>query len=179
MTVLKTKYGLYLKIIAVAFVLCGFIACGDSSAPKKKEGKLAPDFSLTSLDGKKLSRDALKGKVVILDFWATWCPPCRAAIPHLVELHKKYRDQGLVIIGISLDRGGKDEVADFAERNHIDYDLVMGVNNAILKDFGAVSSIPTIIVLNQQAEITFKSVGYNAEIAKNIEEKVVESLHAK
>jgi len=166
----------YIKIFALVLIFCALIACGDSSAPKQKKGKLAPDFSLTSLDGKKLNRDSLKGKVVILDFWATWCPPCRAAIPHLVELHKKYGDQGLVVIGISLDRGGKEEVADFAERNHIDYDLVMGINNAILKDFGDVSSIPTIIVLNQQAEIIFKAVGYNAEIAKNIDSKVAESL---
>jgi len=152
------------------------IACSDSSAPKQKNEKLAPDFSLTSLDGKKLTRDSLKGKVVILDFWATWCPPCRASIPHLVELYKKYHDQGLVVVGISLDRGGGQEVSDFAERNHIDYDLVMGVNNAIIKDFGEVSSIPTIIILNRQAEIVFKAVGYNPEIARAIDNKVAESL---
>ncbi|NIA19479.1 MAG: redoxin domain-containing protein [Xanthomonadaceae bacterium] len=172
----KTRNRSCMKIFALVLILCGLIACGDSSAPKQKNGKLAPDFSLTSLDGKELTRDSLKGKVVILDFWATWCPPCRAAIPHLVEMYKKYHDQGLVVVGISLDRGGKEEVSDFAERNHIDYDLVMGVNNAILKDFGEVSSIPTIIILNQQAEIIFKAVGYNAEIAQTIDDKVTESL---
>ena len=172
----KTRLSTFLKIIALTLILCGLISCGDSSSPKNKKGKLAPDCSLTSLDGKKISRDSLKGKVVILDFWATWCPPCRAAIPHLVELHKKYQQQGLEIIGISLDRGGKDEVAEFGERNHVDYDLVMGINNAILKDFGEVSSIPTIIVLNQQSEIVFKAVGYNAEIAKTIDETVAKLL---
>ncbi len=166
----------YIKIFALILILCGLIACGDSSAPKQKNEKLAPDFSLTSLDGRKLTRDSLKGKVVILDFWATWCPPCRASIPHLVELYKKYHDQGLVVVGVSLDRGGRQEVADFAERNHIDYDLVMGVNNAIIKDFGEVSSIPTIIILNRQAEIIFKAVGYNPEIARTIDNKVAESL---
>ncbi|RLB65370.1 MAG: TlpA family protein disulfide reductase [Deltaproteobacteria bacterium] len=176
MSATKTRFSTYLKIFVLGFILCGLISCGDSSGPKGKKGKTAPDFSLTSLDGKKITRDSLKGKVVILDFWATWCPPCRAAIPHLVELHKKYHDQGLVIVGISLDRGGKDEVSDFAERNHIDYDLVMGINNAILKDFGEVSSIPTIIILNQQSEILFKAVGYNAEIAKTIDETVAKLL---
>ncbi|HDJ28540.1 MAG TPA: TlpA family protein disulfide reductase [Proteobacteria bacterium] len=176
MSALKARDRSCMRIFALALILCGLIACGDSSAPKQKNAKLAPDFSLTSLDGKEITRDSLKGKVVILDFWATWCPPCRAAIPHLVEMHKKYRDQGLVVVGISLDRGGKEEVSDFAERNHIDYDLVMGVNNAILKDFGEVSSIPTIIILNQQAEIIFKAVGYNAEIAQTIDSKVAESL---
>jgi len=172
----KTICGFYVRTLVLLLILCGLIACGDSSTPKQKNEKLAPDFSLTSLDGKKITRDSLKGKVVILDFWATWCPPCRAAIPHLVELYKKYGNQGLVIVGVSLDRGGKEEVADFAERNHIDYNLVMGANNAILKDFGDVSSIPTIIILNQQSEIIFKAVGYNAEIAQTIDGKVVESL---
>ena len=176
MSAAKVKVKLCLKIFALFLILFGLIGCGDSSAPKQKNAKLAPDFSMTSLDGKELTRDSLKGKVVILDFWATWCPPCRAAIPHLVEIHKKYRDQGLVVVGISLDRGGKEEVADFAERNHIDYDLVMGVNNAILKDFGDVSSIPTIIILNRQSEIIFKAVGFNAEIAQTIDSKVAESL---
>lgn len=170
------KVKLCLKIFALLFILCGLIGCGDSSAPKQKNANLAPDFSMTSLDGKKLTRDSLKGKVVILDFWATWCPPCRAAIPHLVEIHKKYRDQGLVVVGISLDRGGKEEVADFAERNHIDYDLVMGVNNSILKNFGDVSSIPTIIILNRKSEIIFKAVGFNSEIAQTIDSKVAEAL---
>ncbi|MBN2332030.1 MAG: TlpA family protein disulfide reductase [Deltaproteobacteria bacterium] len=165
-----------LLTIVLFLILISFCSCGQSSGPEEKKGKLAPDFSLTSFAGKKLTRDSLNGKVVILDFWATWCPPCRAAIPHLVELDKEYRDRGLVIIGVSLDRGGKEEVADFARRNQMDYDLALGIDNAILKSFGEISSIPTMIVLNQKSEIVFRAVGFNNEIAQAIDDKIIELL---
>ncbi|MBW1644841.1 MAG: TlpA family protein disulfide reductase [Deltaproteobacteria bacterium] len=162
----------------LALLLTWTAGCGkNEQAGKKKAGKLAPDFSLVSLDGKQLTRESLQGKVVILDFWATWCPPCRAAVPHLVELDKKYRDQGLVIIGISLDRGGKDEVLKFARENQVSYDLVLGVDNDILKSFSDVTSIPTIILLNQKSEIVFRAVGFNADISQTVEKKVKELLH--
>ena len=162
---------------ALLFILLTGMGCGKSDQPKERDiGKLAPDFSLVSLDGQKLSRESLKGNVVILDFWATWCPPCRAAIPHLVELDRKYGPEGLVIIGISLDRGGQDEVMKFAKENRISYDLVMGTENDILKAFGNITSIPTIILLNQKSEIIFKAVGYNSDIAQTIDQKIAKLL---
>ncbi len=174
----KTPISRIFLLTMLAFLLATLAAgCGQGDSQSRKgSSKLAPEFSLVSLDGKKLTRESLQGKVVILDFWATWCPPCRAAIPHLVELDKKYRDRGLVIIGISLDRGGQDEVLKFARENHIGYELVMGSDNDIQKCFADVTSIPTIMLLNQKAEIVFRAVGFNADIAQTVEEKITELL---
>ncbi|MBN2232824.1 MAG: TlpA family protein disulfide reductase [Deltaproteobacteria bacterium] len=162
--------------LLLASMIC-FSACSDASGPtQQKKNKLAPDFSLVSLSGKQLTRESLQGKVVILDFWATWCPPCRAAIPHLVDLYNAHRDQGLEIVGVSLDRGGEEEVADFIRRNRVSYDIAIGTGNPIIKDFGDISSIPVLFILNREGEIVFKAVGFNSQIAKNIEDKLAEIL---
>ena len=164
----------------IAFCLILLIAAmliGCDSGPKKaKVPKVIPDFSLTSLDGKLLTKENLKGKVVVLDFWATWCAPCRAAIPHLVTLYETYKDQGLEVIGVSLDQGSRSEVVDFVKRNHIPYPIAIGTNNPITKDLGNVTSLPTIILLNKQSAIEFKVVGFNAEIGSKLESKLKKLL---
>ena len=158
--------------LLIAVLLTG---CGDSGSKKAKVPKVVPDFSLTSLDGQTLTRDSLKGKVVLLDFWATWCAPCRAAIPHLVTLYETYKDQGLEVIGVSLDQGDQSDVEEFVKRNHIPYPIAMGDKKPITKDLG-ISSLPTIILLSKQPSIEFKVVGFNAEIANKLESKIKELL---
>ncbi|MCD6292983.1 MAG: TlpA family protein disulfide reductase [Deltaproteobacteria bacterium] len=165
----------------VAFCLTLFIAalltgCGDSGSKKTKTSKIVPDFSLTSLDGQTLTKESLKGKVVVLDFWATWCAPCRAAIPHLVKLYETYKDQGLIVVGVSLNQGDQSDVEEFVKRNHISYPIAMGTNNPITKDMGNITSLPTIILLSKQPSIEFKVVGFNAEIAHKLENKIKELL---
>ncbi len=161
-----------LLILTLAVMLS---AC-DSSPKKAKVPKEVPAFSLTSLDDKPLTRDNLKGKVVLLDFWATWCAPCRAAIPHLATLYETYKDQGLEVIGISLDQGGLPDVVDFVKRNHVPYPIALGTNNSITKDLGNITSLPTIILLSKKSSIEFKVVGYNAEIGKKMEETIKKLL---
>ena len=173
-----THKSLHLCLITLCLTL--FIAalltgCGDSGPKKAKVPKVVPDFSLTSLDGQPITRDSLKGKVVLLDFWATWCAPCRAAIPHLITLYKTYKEQGLEVIGVSLDQGGQSDVEEFVKRNHIPYPIAMGANNSITKDLG-ISSLPTIILLSKEPSIEFKVVGFNAEIANKLESKIKELL---
>lgn len=159
-----------LLLIAIMLTAC------DSSPKKAKVPKEVPAFSLTSLDDKPLTRDNLKGKVVLLDFWATWCAPCRAAIPHLVDLYEFYKDQGLEIIGVSLDQGGLSDVTDFVKRNRIPYPVALGTDNSITKDFGNITSLPTIILLSKKSSIEFKVVGYNAEIGKKLEQTLKKLL---
>ncbi len=159
----------------ILLIVSMLIGC-DSNPKKTKVPKVVPDFSLTSLESKLLTRDSLKGKVVVLDFWATWCAPCRAAIPHLVTLYETYKDQGLEVIGVNLDKGDRSEVVDFVKRNHIPYPIALGANNPITKDLGNISSLPTIILLNKQSSIVLKIVGFNAEIGSKLESELKKLL---
>ncbi len=165
----------FIAACLVLFIAVMLTGC-DSGPKKARVPKVVPDFSLTSLDDKSLTRDSLKGKVVILDFWATWCAPCRAAIPHLTTLYETYKSQGLEVIGVSLDQGDQSEVVDFVKRNHITYPVAIGTNNPITKDLGNITSLPTIILLNKQSSIEFKVVGFNTEICNQLENKLKKLL---
>ena len=161
-------------ILLLAFILTVSTGCGDGQK-KAKVLKTVPAFSLTSLEGTTITKENLKGKVVILDFWATWCPPCRAAIPHLTELYETFKAQGLEVVGVSLDQN-KSDVVDFVKRNRVPYPIAIGTDNPITKDLGNISSLPTIIVLSKTSSIAFKVVGFNAEIGTKLESKVKELL---
>lgn len=123
---------------------------------------VAPDWSLQDLTGKTVRLSDFKGKVVILDFWATWCPPCRAEIPHFIALQEKYDRQGLIVIGVSVDQTGLRSVADFALRNQMTYPIVMG-DQATAESYGGVEVIPTTFVIDRQGNIVGRHVGFTDE----------------
>jgi thiol-disulfide isomerase/thioredoxin len=117
----------------------------------------APAFTARDLDGRDVAFAALRGKVVIVNFWATWCPPCRAEIPDLVALQEKYRDH-LQIIGISEDEGGAEVVRRFVADHRINYPIVM-MTAEIEKMFPGVSALPTSFVIDRDSRIVQKHVG--------------------
>jgi thiol-disulfide isomerase/thioredoxin len=118
----------------------------------------APAWALVDLAGKPVSSESLKGKVVIVDFWATWCGPCRAAIPHLMELHKAYKDKGFEVVGVSVDQQGPGVVQTFVTQHQIPYTIAMG-NQKIVSDFGGIRGIPTAFIISQDGKIYRKIVG--------------------
>jgi peroxiredoxin len=118
----------------------------------------APAWTLQDVDGKSVTSEQLKGKVVVLDFWATWCPPCRSEIPGYVELQKKYGDAGLAIVGVSLDRGDTGVVKKFIEEQKINYLIVMG-GDEIVDAFGGVEAIPTTFIIDRDGTVRFRKVG--------------------
>ncbi|MBU6402153.1 MAG: TlpA family protein disulfide reductase [Verrucomicrobia bacterium] len=118
----------------------------------------APPWEMRDVEGKLLKSPDLKGKVVILDFWATWCGPCRLEIPDLVKLHKQYRSQGLVVIGASLDDGSA-VVKSFMKQFNIGYPVAMA-DEKIQRAFGGIEAIPTTYIIDREGGIVHKHVGY-------------------
>jgi thiol-disulfide isomerase/thioredoxin len=120
----------------------------------------APAWTLQDVDGKPVSSSQLQGKVVVLDFWATWCGPCRSEIPGYVELQKKYGDAGLAIVGVSLDRGSGAQqlVKKFIEEQKINYQIVVG-DDKIADAFGGVDAIPTTFIIDRGGTVRFSKQG--------------------
>ena len=121
------------------------------------EHPLAPEFSLPDLTGKALKLSDYRGKVVLLDFWATWCDPCREEIPHFVELQNKLGDQGFQIIGVSMD-DGPEPVRDFSRQFKMNYPVVMG-NAQIGELYGGVLGLPIAFVVGRDGRIYSKHIG--------------------
>jgi len=121
--------------------------------------KMAPEWALYDLDGNVVRSSDLEGKVVLVDFWATWCGPCKRSIPHLIKLHEEYGKQGVVVLGVSLDRADPQRVVrPFVAQNRINYQILMG-NMKIQQDFGGVRGIPTAFIISQDGKIYRKLVG--------------------
>lgn len=119
----------------------------------------APEFALQNLDGALVRLSDFEGQVRIVNFWATWCPPCRQEIPDFQALSEKYGDRGLTVIGISLDQTGPDAVRTFAEQIGMTYHTVMGAPETA-HAYGDIRSIPTTFVIDQRGHIYQKYIGY-------------------
>jgi cytochrome c biogenesis protein CcmG/thiol:disulfide interchange protein DsbE len=127
---------------------------GDSVSPGQIK---APDFTFTSINKNEIKLSNYKGKVIILDFWATWCPPCRAEIPHFIELYNKYKEEGLVVIGMAIDE--KYKVEKFAKDFKINYPVVIG-NEKVANDYGGIFGLPTTFIIDKKGNIVEKFIGY-------------------
>lgn len=120
--------------------------------------KAAPDFQLKDADGKTVSLSDYKGKVVLLNFWATWCGPCKIEIPWFVDFEQKYRDQGFAVLGVSMDDDGWETVKPYIARSKINYRIMIGDEQTAVK-FGGVESLPTSFMIDREGRIAAVHVG--------------------
>ena len=121
-------------------------------------GSVAPDFELQSLDGKDLRLSSLRGKAVLLNFWATYCGPCKVEMPWFVELQKEYGPQGFQIVGVAMDDAGTDEIAKFAKDMGVNYPILLG-KEAVGLSYGGVNVLPTTFFLDRNGKVIAREFG--------------------
>jgi len=118
----------------------------------------APNVVFKTVDGKMYDLSKLTGKVVIVNFWATWCGPCRKEIPDFIEFYKNYKDKGVEILGVSLDREGWEKVTPFLKQTPINYPIVLG-NGEIAGKFSKFNAIPTTFIIDKSGKIVDEHTG--------------------
>ncbi|MBN1276878.1 MAG: TlpA family protein disulfide reductase [Deltaproteobacteria bacterium] len=155
-------------IIAVFFAA---LFCSSGCNEESSSLIAAPNFVLSDISGQAVSLKEYRGRIVLLDFWATWCGPCRMSIPEMVKLGEKYREKGVVILGISLDdanRVSNEQLESFKQKQKINYRILRHDMKVIHDYFGNENvSIPTLFVIDQQGSIRDKIVGYRPGVLEN------------
>lgn len=163
-------------VIAIAMLYFGLHAARRSGTNRPigaGYGSSAPDFSLETLDGKTLSLSSLRGKAVLVNFWATWCGPCKIETPWLVELQKEYGSQGLQIVGVAMDDSGRDEIARFAKDMGMNYPVLLG-KEAVGEAYGGVPALPESFFVGRDGKIVDKIMGIQGKA--EIEEAIKKAL---
>lgn len=162
------------------FVFLVLASCG--SAPKEAAGETveaageqrppAPDFNLKDVHGEDVKLSDFKGKVVLLNFWATWCGPCKIEMPWFVEFQREYKDRGFSVIAVSMDEEGWDVVRPFTEDLKLNFPVVIG-GDKIADEFGGVAALPTTFIIDKQGRIAATHQGL---VSKGDYEDEIESL---
>jgi thiol-disulfide isomerase/thioredoxin len=151
---------MFRKFLAAAAVIAAMSILAGCTERGKSDARAA-DFNLQDMAGKDVKLSDYKGKVVLLDFWATWCPPCRASIPGLEKIHKAYKDRGVVVLAVSLDEGGWDDVKTFIKDYGITYMVLKGTDD--VAEQYQVRTIPMILVLDKDGRIRKRYLGFGNE----------------
>src|SRR5512137_478916 len=160
------------KILLLGLCVAGLFLLPQCGKEKTSPRGLPPDFSLKSIDGQEITLSQLRGKVVLLDFWATWCGPCRESIPHLIQLYKNYRENGLELIGMDVDKGDVETVRRFVKSMDIPYPVVVAPDD-VVRSY-RVNGIPATILIDKEGNIRERITGFSNTIAQELTRKVAE-----
>ena len=152
----------HLVLLCCGFFLL-FASCDtgvERPSPVKETSnrKAAPAFSLKDADGRSVTLADYKGKVVLLNFWATWCGPCKIEIPWFIDFEQKYKDRGFAVLGVALDEEGLEVVKPYIEKNKVNYRILMGTPE-VEQLYGGMDSLPTTFVIDSEGRIASTHVG--------------------
>ncbi len=162
-----------LIILAALAAVSGLAGCGEPAGDELlPEAINAPDFELDNFAGGKTRLSDYRGKVVLLNFWATWCGPCVAETPDFVDLYRNYRERGLVVLGVSVDQNPRAVLQPFIRKHKIDYPILL-VNQRVAADYGGLTSIPTTFLIDREGMIRNQYVGYRP---KSVFEEAIKEL---
>jgi thiol-disulfide isomerase/thioredoxin len=142
----------------MSYLLLAAVVVSADVSPALAGEKPAPNFALKNAAGQTVELKRLAGKVVVVNFWATWCGPCRMEIPGMLEVYKKYKGKGLEIVGVSLDQKGWSVVTPYVEKTKIDYPIVLGTDQ-VVSDYGNFQAIPTTFVVDKKGNIVGEHTG--------------------
>jgi thiol-disulfide isomerase/thioredoxin len=155
-----------LALVVVAVIVAGMLYIGFHMARRPgpeapailSKSTPAPDFTLQSLDGKNMRLSDFRGKAVLLNFWATWCGPCKIEMPWFVDLQKEYGPQGLQIVGVAMDDSSKEDIAKFAKEMGVNYPVLIG-KEAVGDEYGGVPALPESFFIGRDGKIIDKIIG--------------------
>jgi peroxiredoxin len=170
-----------LALVVVAFVAAGMLyfayhqarRSGPVFASRLTQSSLAPDFSLQSLDGKTLRLSDFRGKAVLLNFWATWCGPCKIEMPWFVELQNQYAAQGFQIVGVAMDDASKEDIGKFAKDMGVNYPILIG-KESVGEQYGGVPALPESFLIGRDGKIVDKIIGLRGKA--EIEDAIKKAL---
>ena len=170
-----------LLLVAAAFVFCinfGASVRAEDENTTDLIGKPAPDFFLQTLENKPVRLSQLKGHVVVVDFWATWCPPCRKSLPHLqaVSTNKEFAEKGLLVLGVNAQET-KDKAQGFMKQNQYTFTVPLDSKGDVLKSY-LVQGIPTTIVVGRDGKIKNAFIGFGGEASeKQLDKAITDALN--